>query len=42
MMLDVVMKVWRISHLIPELNGTEKSGMGYGYCGGLCKKPHAM
>ena len=39
---DVVMKVWRNSHLIPELNGIEKSGMGYAYCSGLCKKPNAM
>ena len=42
MTLDAVMKVWRISHLIPELNETENSGMGYAFCGGLCKKPHAM
>jgi len=42
MTLDVVMNVWRISHLIPELNGVEKSGRGYAYCGGLCKKPNAM
>jgi hypothetical protein len=39
MTLDVVMSVWRISHLIPELNGVEKSGRGYAYCDGLCKKP---
>jgi len=39
MTLDAVMRVWRISHLIPELNGVEKSGRGYAYCDGLCKKP---
>ena len=41
MELDATMKVWRVPHLIPELNGIEKSGMGYAYCDGLCKKPHA-
>ena len=41
MTLDATMKVWRMSHLIPELNGSEKSGMGYAYCDSLCKKPHA-
>ena len=41
MELDTTMKVWRISHLIPELNGIEKSGMGSALCDGLCKNPLA-
>ncbi len=35
-------RVWRMSHLIPELNATEKSGMGYAYCDGMCKNPHPI
>ena len=42
MTFDAVMRVWRVSHLIPELNGVEKSGRGYAYCDGLCKKPQAL
>ena len=42
MTLDATMKVWRMSHLIPELNGIEKRGMGSAYCDGMCKNPHAI
>jgi hypothetical protein len=41
MELDATMKVWRVPHLIPELNGNEKSVMGSALCDGLCKKPLA-
>jgi hypothetical protein len=41
MTLDTTMKVWRISHLIPDLYANEKSIMGSALCDYLCKNPHA-
>ena len=41
MTLDTTMKVWRVPHLMPEMNGNEKSMMGSALCDYLCKNPHA-